>query len=41
MHRLTAVIKPVCGEQNESFYVGLNKTKMKGGKNPPLTETCH
>lgn len=28
MHWLTAVIKPVCGEQTESFYVGLNKTKI-------------
>lgn len=25
-HWLTAAIKPVCGEQTESFYVGLNKT---------------
>lgn len=28
MHWLTAAIKPVCGEQTESFYVGLNKTKI-------------
>lgn len=27
-HWLTAAIKPVCGEQTESFYVGLNKTKI-------------